>query len=202
MKKTAIFAIVLTLLVPQIVLASGKKVTLVGVVGGGTGSSYIEVGDKQYTFGTDTSLANKIFKACKDGDKCSVVAILDRDGELDKVISATKVVITAVTSSRLVLTIAANEQVAADKDIKKRLPIEVKGTIEYGHDAAGGNYWVNGGKKKQYALKYIFELDDKTQDELGRLADSRAKVTVKGILKIWKDGSASFDDAQPITIYK
>jgi len=90
MKRYSLLIALCLCMVSQVVFAAGKKVTLTGTVGGGTGSSYIEVGDKQYTFGTDSPIANKIFKACKDGDKCTVVAILDKAGELDKVISAKK----------------------------------------------------------------------------------------------------------------
>lgn len=70
MKRISIILAVCFCLISQMSFAAGKKITLTGTVGGGTGSSYIEVGDKQYTFGTDSPIANKIFKACKDGDKC------------------------------------------------------------------------------------------------------------------------------------
>lgn len=102
----------------------------------------------------------------------------------------------------LLLTIPGNPQAPADKGIKKRMPVEVTGTIEQGHDAAGGSFWVNGGKKKQYTIRYLFDLDDALQTELGKLADSRTQVKVKGTLKVWKDGSAVFDDAKPVTIFK
>lgn len=101
-----------------------------------------------------------------------------------------------------VLTIQASPQGAPDKTIKKRIPVEVVGTIEQGHDPAGGNFRVNGGKKKQYTIRYLFDLDDATQAEFGKLAESGAKVTVKGTLKIWKDGSAAFDETKPIVISK
>jgi len=102
----------------------------------------------------------------------------------------------------LLLTIPGNSQASADKGIKKRIPVEVSGTIEQGHDPAGGNFWINGGKKKQYTIRYLFDLDEAMQTELGKLADSQTRVTIKGTLRIWKDGSASFDDAKPVTIFK
>jgi hypothetical protein len=71
-----------------------------------------------------------------------------------------------------------------------------------GNDAAGGNFWINGGKKKQYTLRYVWDLDDSTQKQLIKLAESRTKVTVKGTLRIWKDGSSDFDPAKPINIFK
>ena len=110
--------------------------------------------------------------------------------------------IAAQQSQEPVLTIPGNPQTMADKGVKKRIPVEVSGTIEQGHDPAGGNFWLNGGKKKQYTIRYLFDLDDAMQTELGKLADSKAKVTVKGTLKIWKDGSAAFDDAKPVSIYR
>jgi len=82
------------------------------------------------------------------------------------------------------------------------MPVEVTGTIEQGHDAAGGSFWVNGGKKKQYTIRYLFDLDEALQEELGKLSDSRILVKVKGTLKIWKDGSAAFDDAKPVYIHR
>jgi hypothetical protein len=100
------------------------------------------------------------------------------------------------------LTIPGNPEVSVDKGVKKRVPVEVTGIIEQGHDPAGGNFWVNGGKKKQYTIRYLFDLDDATQAELGKLAESGAKVTVKGTLKVWKDGSAAFDESKPIVISK
>lgn len=111
-------------------------------------------------------------------------------------------VIAAQQSLDPVLTIPGNPQTITDKGVRKRIPVEVSGVIEQGHDAAGGNFWLNGGKKKQYTIRYLFDLDEAMQAELGKLADSNAKVTVKGTLKIWKDGSAAFDDAKPVSIFR
>lgn len=115
---------------------------------------------------------------------------------------AAKETYAAQQEQALLLTIPGNPQAPADKGIKKRMPVEVTGTIEQGHDAAGGSFWVNGGKKKQYTIRYLFDLDDALQTELGKIADSRTRVKVRGILKVWKDGSAAFDDAKPVTISK
>lgn len=205
MRKPLALALVIVFCSSQLVFAAGKRATLIGTVDGGTGSSYIEVGDRQYTFGTESPIANKIFKACKQGDKCIVEVILDKEGEIDKVVSANKAsakkLLASQTSSEIFI-IKASSQTPYDKDVVSRKATEITGTIEQGHDEAGGNFWVNGGKKKQYTLRYVFDLDDATQELLGKLADSKTKVTVKGILKKWKDGSSSFDEAQPITIFK
>lgn len=115
---------------------------------------------------------------------------------------APAVVFAAQQEQAPLLTIPGNPQTLADKGIKKWMPIEVTGTIEQGHDPAGGNFWINGGKKKQYTIRYLFDLDEAMQTELGKLADSQTRVTIKGTLKIWKDGSAAFDDAKSVTIFK
>ena len=107
----------------------------------------------------------------------------------------------AATGSPLVI-IKAVPQTTPDKGIKSKASIEVTGKIESGHDAAGGNFWVNGGKKKQYTLGYVGDIDDATQAQLGKIVASGATVTVKGTLKTWKDGSAAFDNADPISIFK
>lgn len=101
-----------------------------------------------------------------------------------------------------ILTLQAKQQTIPDKEDTKKQQTEVVGTIEQGHDEAGGNYWINGGDKKQFTLRYVWDLDEATQAQLNKLIDSKTKVTVKGTLKIFKDGSAQFDDAQPINIFK
>lgn len=78
----------------------------------------------------------------------------------------------------------------------------VTGQVVFGSNAAGGNYWISDGRGKQYTLGYVRDLDQATQDQLSRLAETGDKVTVKGTLKTWKDGTASFDNTQPISIYK
>jgi len=87
-------------------------------------------------------------------------------------------------------------------NVQARHAIEVSGTIEFGHDTAGGNYSVDCGNKKQYTLGHVWDIDDATQEQLSKLADSNAKVTVRGTIEIWKVGSAAFDNTQPISIFK
>lgn len=100
------------------------------------------------------------------------------------------------------LVIKAVPQSTPDTGIKSRSPVEVTGKIEFGHDAAGGNFWINGGKKQQYTLVYVWDIDDTTQAALGKIADAGMTVTVKGIVKVWQDGSSSFDNADSISIYQ
>jgi lysyl-tRNA synthetase class II len=80
--------------------------------------------------------------------------------------------------------------------------VTVSGKVEYGSNAAGGTYWINNGKGKQFTLGYVRDLDQDTQNQLSRLSESGDKVTVKGTLKSWQDGTASFDNSQAISIYK
>lgn len=108
----------------------------------------------------------------------------------------------ATVAGSPLLVIKAVPQATPDKGIKSRSPAEVTGKIEFGNDAAGGNFRINGGKKKQYTLVYVFDIDDATQAALGKIADAGTTVTVKGILKVWKGGGTSFDNANPINIFK
>lgn len=89
-----------------------------------------------------------------------------------------------------------------NNDKSKKKEIELKGVVLFGHDAGGGNYWIDGGKGKQYTLIYVWAIDDKLQDTLGQLADTKTKVIVKGTLSVFKDGSTSFDNSEPIEIFK
>ncbi|MFY9261420.1 MAG: hypothetical protein WAO71_13040 [Gallionella sp.] len=89
-----------------------------------------------------------------------------------------------------------------DGNAVSRRSASVTGQVVFGNNAAGGNYWINDGRGKQYTLGYVRDLDQATQDQLSRLADTGDKVTVKGTMKTWKDGTASFDNSQPISIYK
>jgi hypothetical protein len=100
------------------------------------------------------------------------------------------------------LVIKAVPQTKPDKGVRSRSPVVVTGKIQFGHNVAGGNFQINGGRKRQYILVYVGFIDEATQAELGKLADSGTTVTVKGTLEVWKDGSAAFDNAYPISIFK
>ncbi len=95
----------------------------------------------------------------------------------------------------------ASAQRGSDRDVVVKVK-SVTGRVEFGSNAAGGNYWINDGRGKQFTLGYVRDLDQDTQSQLSRLADSGDRVTVKGTLRTWKDGTASFDNTQPISIYK
>lgn len=91
MKQIVILTIVTTCLLAQVVFAAGHQITITGTVNAGTGSSSIVTDNNEYTFGTDSKVANKIFKSCKINDKCIVVAVVSEDDGITKVISAKKV---------------------------------------------------------------------------------------------------------------
>lgn len=137
---------------------------------------------------------------------CMLDAYLARIGQLDRISAGAAPANNPSSGATPFLVIKAVPEKTPDKierdNIQARHAVEVSGTIEFGHDAAGGNYFVDSGKKKQYTLGYVWDIDDVTQDQLAKLADSNAKVTVRGTITIWKDGSASFDNAQPISIFK
>ena len=59
--------------------------TLTGVVKGGTADSCLNVGagkdEKCYSFGSRSSIAKKLFAACKEDDACTVTGRFDDDKE-------------------------------------------------------------------------------------------------------------------------
>ena len=207
MKKIAFFITLCAILFTHIALAAGKQITINGVINVGTGAASIVDGDNEYPFDMNSKEANKIFKVCKANDKCTVTAIVDKDNWIRTVLSVKKSKASTTQSlpqnSRIpYITITASKKGGYDKNIKQKKSAEVIGTIVRGHDAAGGNFWLNVGKKKQYTIRYVWELDDATQAQLDGLSESKTKVTVKGTIDTWIDGSVSFDGAEPINIYK
>lgn len=103
-----------------------------------------------------------------------------------------------VASGKGQLTLPANPNPM--KSDGKMKSVSMNGTIEFGHNEAGGYFGLNTGKKKLTTLVYVFAADDKAQDKLQQLAGSKTKVNVSGTLETWKDGSSSFSDASPINI--
>lgn len=84
-------------------------------------------------------------------------------------------------------------------DIKTKA-VELTGTIGSFHDAAGGNFALVVGKK-EYTIRYVGFLSDEQSDTLSNLEDNHRKVTVKGTLVIFKDGTTTFSDQAKIAIY-
>ena len=207
MKNIAFLITLCGVLFTHLALAAGKQITINGVLNVGTGAASIVDGDNEYPFDMKSKEANKIFKACKADEKCTVTAIVDKDNWIRTVLSVKKsqasTIQSSTQSSRIpYILITATKKGGYDKNIKQKKSAEVTGTIVRGHDAAGGNFCLNAGKKKQYTIRYVWELDDATQAQLDALSESKTKVTVKGTLDTWIDGSVSFDGAEPINIYK
>lgn len=190
-----LIAILVLLLISQIVNAAEKQMTVTGKVDAGTMMSNIVTSEgKSYAFVSDSKVGNKIFKVCKVDDLCMVTGLVENDEIIQSVISVKKM-------TKAYLTIPATEK-RDDKNIKERKGIELNGVIHLKHNPAGRYYGLVSGKK-EYTLVYVWAINDNDLgDKLEMLADGKAKVTVKGTLRIWNDGSASFDNSAPIEIYK
>jgi uncharacterized protein len=137
---------------------------------------------------------------------CMLDAYLARIGELERISGGAATASNPTSGATPFLVIKAVPEKTPNKierdNVQERRAVEVSGTIKFGHDAAGGSYFVDSGTKKQYTLGYVWDIDDVTQEQLSKLADSNEKVTVRGTIEIWKDGSTSFDNAQPISIFR
>jgi uncharacterized lipoprotein YehR (DUF1307 family) len=190
----SVFSLVLVFSV-QAVGAAEKQMKIKGTIDAGTMMSNVVTDDgKSYSFVSDSKVGNKIFNACKVGDMCSITALIE-DDEVIQSVSAVKKL------PNVYLTIPATEK-KEDKNIKERKKVELKGIIQLKHNPAGRYYGLTVGKEKDYTLAYVWDVDNNLSDKLNDLIDSKQKVTVKGTLRIWTDGSASFDNAAPIEIYK
>lgn len=88
-----------------------------------------------------------------------------------------------------------------EQNVKKRIPFKGTGVITFAA-YAGGNYYLTAGNNKKFPIGYVFsENIKKAENRLQSLAVTGTKVHVKGILKIWKDGSNGFDSRAPIEIF-
>jgi len=106
------------------------------------------------------------------------------------------------SSSTSILTIKPSQSATPDKNVTKRQVVELRGFIEFGHNAAGGYFALSNEKGNRYILRYVWDLDDIASDQLFKLEELKTKVTVKGTFEISKKGSSGFDDSQPIYIFK
>ena len=192
-----ILLVLFLLTVAQVADAAERQMTLTGTISVGTAvSNLVTSDDKSYDFESESKAGDKIFKVCQVDDTCTIIGMVEDDQFIRSVSSVKK-----VPRAILIIPPAKTPKQVTDIDIKKRQPVEVTGVINQGHDAAGGNFWINGGKAKQYTLGYVWDLDESAQAVLNSLAASQTKVLVKGTLMTWKDGSASFDDGQPVNIF-
>lgn len=83
----------------------------------------------------------------------------------------------------------------------KRTLAEGEGKIKFEHDAAGGSYGLVIGEN-HYTIRYLWELSNSEQTILSELDNADTIVVVKGTLKIYGDGSSSFDNKAPVSIYR
>jgi uncharacterized protein len=139
--------------------------------------------------------------SCKDVD-CLKQAYTLRLSALDEPIASTQKPSSGKPApSSQTIVIPAVDQTNPDEGIIKRNNVEISGKIVFGHDAAGGNFWINGGKGKQYTMAYVGTVEDDIQTKIWLLIDNETRVTVKGVLRYWKDGSAGFDNSKDIYIF-
>lgn len=78
--------------------------------------------------------------------------------------------------------------------------VELAGKIGFFHDAAGGSYGLMVGGR-EYLIRYVGFISDEQQAVFQKMMDDGRKVTVKGLLRTYKDGGATFDDASRIVVY-
>jgi uncharacterized protein YecT (DUF1311 family) len=100
-----------------------------------------------------------------------------------------------------IIAIPATPRTVPDRGGKLVPGIELNGKIEFAHNAAGGSYVIISGRKT-YTIGYVWEIDESMQVQLEKVAEAGTMVTVKGTLRVWNDGSARFDNAAAIEIFR
>ena len=139
--------------------------------------------------------------SCKDVD-CLKQAYTLRLSVLNEPIASTHKPSSGTHAlSSQTIVIPAVDQTNSNEGIIKRNNVEISGKIVFGHDDAGGNFWINGGKGKQYTMVYVGTVADDIQRKIWILIDDETNVTVKGVLRYWNDGSAGFDNSKDIYIF-
>ncbi len=83
----------------------------------------------------------------------------------------------------------------------RTFPISVVGTVEFGHDAAGGRYDLVSGNAR-VTLSYVWDFSDADLEKLSALDEKKARVRVVGMLKVYaEDGGATFAQGAPFAVY-
>ena len=183
---------------------NNRTITVRGNISSGNLDSSIDSPDgKGIIFLTDSEEGNKIFSICSGGKICEVTGIVDKDDFLISLLKVKNISTQKGFSSEAgikpFLVIPPVEQTVVDKSNKKKHTIKVTGIIEFGHDGAGGYFWINGGKKKQFVIAYLWNVEDAIQTELNELIESKSRVTVEGVLI---GSSEYFDNSESIAVYK
>lgn len=83
----------------------------------------------------------------------------------------------------------------------RTFPVSVVGTVEFGHDVAGGRYDLVSGNAR-VTLSYVWDFSSTDLEKLSALDDNKARVRVVGMLKVYaEDGSAAFAQGAPLAVY-
>lgn len=99
----------------------------------------------------------------------------------------------------LVTLMPSGETVQYSGDVKQK-SVELVGSIEEFRDSVGGGYRLSAGGK-QYTLRYTEAMTGDQVEVFSKLASSHQKVTAKGMVNIYKDGSAEYSDQTPVYVY-
>jgi len=73
--------------------------------------------------------------------------------------------------------------------------------IEF-RDAGGAGYFLALSKSKKISIRMTWDVSEAEHKILSKLSDSHAKVKVKGVLEVWKDGSEGFSSDYAVAISK
>lgn len=83
----------------------------------------------------------------------------------------------------------------------RTFPVSVVGSIEFGHDAAGGRYDLVSGNAR-VTLSYVWDFSDADLQKLSALDERKTRVHVVGMLKVYaEDGSATFAQGSTLAVY-
>lgn len=83
----------------------------------------------------------------------------------------------------------------------RTFPVSFGGTVEFGHDAAGGRYDLVS-ENARVTLSYVWDFSDADLEKLSALDEKKARVRVVGMLKVYaEDGSAAFAQGAPLAVY-
>lgn len=99
----------------------------------------------------------------------------------------------------LISLMPSGETVQYSGDVKQKA-VELTGSVEEFRDSVGGGYRLFTGDKR-YTIRYVDAISEEQGEVLSKLANSHQKVTVKGVINIYKDGSAEYSDQTATYLY-
>ncbi|SLM28767.1 conserved exported hypothetical protein [Desulfamplus magnetovallimortis] len=65
----------------------------------------------------------------------------------------------------------------------------IVGKLGFGHNAAGGYYFIEDTKNQQYNFGYVWDFNDEELKTINHLLDNEVFLNVKGNVKKWGDGT-------------